>query len=181
MAPLQPRDRALFTTTELALLQSSEPPAIESLSLHRVKTQIARVRKYWDKYRDLTHRQSRKKRSAERNTADRKPAQQAPALRTARKAQLMATALQRLEKRRDDLQRRDARIGRPRLTRSTRDRHRAAVQAKALEKRQQRRRASSDSASQLHATRQFEKTRRPAIHAHIRARGRRRQARRDAR
>ena len=181
MTFLAVRDRALFTTTQLALLDSSVAPAIESLSLSRIKTQIARARKYGDKYRDLTRHQSRKEKKAGRRAADGKPAQQLQELHNARKAQLMATALQKLVKRRDVLQRRDAKRKRRGPIGSSNKRRGAAVQSKSLEKRQQRRRAANEAASGAKASRQFQKTRRPAIHAHIRARGQRQQARRDAR
>jgi hypothetical protein len=72
MAPLRTQDHELFTTTELALIQSSSSSAIKSLSLARIKSYVTRARRYGDKYRDLARQQHRtKKRDSGKGQASR--------------------------------------------------------------------------------------------------------------
>lgn len=177
MAPIRAQDQELFTATEFALLQSSLPSEIKSLTRARLQAQMTRARRYWDKYRGLTREQHRaKKRESERNRA-----QPFSNVRTERKAHMLAQALSRFEKRLEQIERRDRKKTVSRGEPSRVDAHRPATQRETIRKRKQRRQAASESASQSSATRQFQKSKMRAIHGHIRAGGKRRQVKRDAR
>jgi hypothetical protein len=179
MASLNARDRALFTSSEAALIDATMPPASDSLSPSRVIALIGKIRKYWDKYRMLSRTGARSQKTSRRAAGD-APKNRAADLSTARKAELMADALRRLETRAD-------RPKEPRGTspaneggRSTAGSKGHATQSEALNKRAQRRRAASMAASEMRPTRHFQKTSVKATQGHIRARGQRRQAKRDA-
>jgi hypothetical protein len=98
MALLNVRDRRLFSATELALLESSEPANIKSQTPAQVKARIARARTYWDKYRGLAREQHR---SAKKGSHA--PGRPLDTLRTARKAEIFALALDRLQRRHEQL------------------------------------------------------------------------------
>jgi hypothetical protein len=102
MAPLRTQDHALFTATELALIQASSASTIKGLSLSRIKSHVTRARRYWDKYRDLARRQHRTKKELGKG-----PARPLPNIRTERKAQLLAEALNRFKKRQTQLEKQE--------------------------------------------------------------------------
>ena len=96
------QDRALFTVTELELIQSSFASTLKMLSRARVKGQISRARKYSNKYRVLARGQHRAKKKSEKGAA-----QPGSNVRTERKAQIFTDTLNRFEKRLGQLERQE--------------------------------------------------------------------------
>lgn len=177
MARMSAQDRALFTDTELALIASSRPPKIDTLSPARVKAQMARARTYADKYRDLARRQHRAKKGAFGRGGPPGSANQ----RTERKEELLAEALQRFERRVAALERATRRRPGRRAMPSTGQARGAVTQRDTLRRKKQRRQDVTESSVSARAGLQFRNTRARAIQGHIRARGQRRQGQRDTR
>jgi Mg2+ and Co2+ transporter CorA len=180
MALMSPRDRALFTAAELALIDSSSRSEMKSLGPSRLRSHITRTRKYWDKYRDLARQQHRTKKEAIKGGTH-----ALAGVRTERKARVFAEVLSRFEKRLEQLERQIERQNRKktpsRAEPSRIDARQTAQQHETIRRRKQRRQAASESARESSITRQFQKSKMRAIHGHIRAGGKRRQAKRDAR
>jgi hypothetical protein len=177
MALMRVQDRALFTATESALIESSEPSRIRAYTPAQLNDRIARARRFWDKYRGLAREQERTvKKSRQRGRPQ--PSSNA---RTQRKAQVFAGALERFEQRLEQLTRQDRRKPRPQAKPLRKSPRRSLIQQDTIRKEQQRRLASSQSAIAPRIARQFQKSKMRAIQGHIRAGGKRRQAKRDAR
>jgi hypothetical protein len=174
MTPRRIQDRKLFTGPELLLLRLSMPSEIKALNAARLRVLIKRARRASDKYRDLVRRQLR----AVKRRTSRVGGSQQSNMRTQRKARLLAESVDRLEKRltrleRGELQRRrrspkPSRPGRP-------------AQREALRREHQRRQAVGEAAHASRKARTFQQSRLREIHAHLRAHGKRRQGKRDAR
>lgn len=177
MAVMRDSDRALFSATELKVIESSTPALIKSYQPRQLNARMVRVRKYADKHRDLVREQQR---ATKKGPRPGRP-QELSNLRSKRKAQLFADALQRFEKRAEQ-------VIKQTLAKQTADEKRAAkgprrsgAQRETLRRRQQRRQAADAAASQPRIARQLKKTKQRAIQGHIRARGKRQQAKRDSR
>jgi hypothetical protein len=181
MAPLRTQDHALFTGTELALIQSSSSSAIKELSLPRIKSSVTRARRYGDKYRDLARQQHRTK----KRDSGKGQAQPFPNIRTERKARLFAEALTRFEKRQTQLEKQEEKKKAKKNSRKgpgSRTASRTPATAKeTIRRKNQRRQAKSQSAQESKIAQQFQKKKSKAIQGHIRARGKRTQAKRDRR
>ena len=177
MALIQTQDRALFSATELALIETSLPSEMRDLTPARLKAQMTRTKRYLDKYRDLTRRQQ----GATKTGSNTGGAKALSNVRTMRKAQLLSEALSRFEKRLEELERRARqKTGEP-LKPSRMGSPASATQGETLRRRKQRRQAATESASATRNTRQFQKSMMRSIQGHISASGKRRQGRRDAR
>ncbi len=177
MTSLSEKDRALFRQSEWELLRTSRPGRLKSLTKARVKLQLKRARKLAVKYRDLTrdHRRSEKKEPRHKNDesiADR---------RAKRKSRLATDASRRFEKRLADLEKESAghRQTKNRKTTSVK-RKGMVVQQEAVRKANQRLGAGGRQSPAQKNTRQLQLKGAKAIQGHIRARGRRHQARRDS-
>ncbi|HEU4506129.1 MAG: hypothetical protein K0S14_153 [Thermomicrobiales bacterium] len=171
------QDRPLFTATELALIESSEPLRIGAYSPAQLNDRIARARRFWDKYRGLARQQQRTtKKSRQRGRP-----QPSSNLRTERKAQVFVGALGRFEKRLEQLTREERRRSGPRANPAPKRPRRPVAQREAIRRKKQQRQASNEAALAPRIARQFQKSKMRAIQGHISARGKRRQAKRDAR
>ncbi len=177
MAMMRVQDRTLFTTTEFTMIQSSFPSEIKSLSMFRLKSQVTRARRYWDKYRGLTRQQHRaKKRDTGKGNA--RPFSN---VRTERKAQVFAGALKRFEKRLEQLTREERRRSRLQAKSIPKSTRRPVAQREAMRRKKQQREAADEAALAPRITREFQKSKMRAIQGHISASGKRRQGKRDAR
>ncbi|MBH0203932.1 MAG: hypothetical protein HP496_16935 [Nitrospira sp.] len=136
-----------------------------------------RVRRFWDKYRELTRQQQR----TTKTSRQRGRLQPSPNVRTERKAQVFADALDRFEKRLEQLTKEERRKPRPQAKPVPRGLRRLVAQRGTIRRKKQRGRASNEAAMVPRITRQFQKSTMRAIQGHISARGKRRQATRDAR
>src|SRR5262245_24357481 len=83
--------RRLSAKNEWSLISSSLPPALETLSVPRLKTKIVRARKLHQKYLDLYRRQKLSARPRMTGAPDEKLN-----VRTARKKQMFEEAMVRL-------------------------------------------------------------------------------------
>jgi hypothetical protein len=174
MALLNVRDRRLFSATELALLESSEPAHIKAQTPVQVNARIARARKYWDKYRGLAREQHRSSKKGSHATG-----RPLDTLRTERKAEIFALALDRLQKRQEQL----TKAGRgtpPRTKAAGKPSRRSGTSRKAGGNKTPARQTARAAGRGAKMKRLNQKTNRRAI-GHIRASGARRQAKRDAR
>ncbi len=177
MTSMRVQDRILLTATELALVESSEPSRIRAYTPAQLNGRIARARRFWDKYRDLARQQQRTaKQSSQHNR--RQPTSN---VRTERKAQVFAGALDRFEKRLEQLKREEHRLSRRQATPVPTSLRHAGAQRDKIRKKKQAGRSSNEAALAPGITRQFQKSKMRAIQGHISARGKRRQAKRDAR
>jgi hypothetical protein len=177
--------RALCTATEFDVVSASFAPDVRSLTAARLKANIALARRYLDKYRDLARRQHR---AVQTKQAKIGQTQQRGNIRTELKARLFAETQSRFEKALEQLEVRELRkrMAAARAAAKTRDRVKRAADKETAAKhvarrRQERRTTVADASRETRARRQFQKTRLTTIHAHLRARGRRHQARRDSR
>jgi hypothetical protein len=186
--------RALCTATEYALFEASLADQIRAHSHAELLGKIRRVRVLRDKYRDLYKRQRLAVRA---RTGSKKGEGPDANVRTSRKAQLFAEALKRLEGRAADLER----VERAKAASEARARAqaRARVAAKARAKAKAKRRAArpvikgaksksgqksgfiDPGAERASHGQMLQKTRTRAVQGHVRASGRRVQARRDQR
>ncbi len=176
MSRIHAQDRVLFTVTEFDLIQSSLPSTVKTLSRARVKSQIARARRYWDKYRDLAHEQHRAKKESGKGVAE-----PGANVRTERKAQILAETLSRFEKRMVQIEQQERRKKTlPGKSPPIGARQPARPQ-KTIRRKKPQLQSANESAVETRAARQLQKSRKRAIQGHIRARGKRRQAKRDSR
>ena len=176
MASIHVQDRALLTATELALIESSEPSRISAYSPAQLNDRIARARKYWDKYRDLARQQQRRIKKRQHRGP-----QPFSNVRTERKAQAFAAALRRFEQRLAQMTREERHRPRPQAKPIPKWPRRPVAQREAIRRKRQQRQAANEAALAPRIARQFQKSKMRAIQGHIRARGKRRQAKRDAR
>lgn len=177
MALMRAHDKALLTATEMALIESSAPSRIRAFTSAQLNDRIVRTRRFWDKYRELARQQQRKTKTIQQRSR----LQPSPNVRTERKAHVFARALDRFEKRLEQLTREERRRPRPQTTRGSKSLRRPVAQRDTIRRKAQQGRASNETARAPHITRQFKKSKMRAIQGHIRARGKRRQATRDAR
>jgi hypothetical protein len=177
MTLMRVQDRALLTATELALIESSEPSRIRAYTSAQLNDRIARARRFWDKYRELARRQQR----TTKTSRQRGRLQPSPNVRTERKAQVFAGALDRFEKRLEQLTREERRRLRPQAKPVSKSPRRPVAQRETIRRKKQQGRASNEAALTPRITRQFQKSKMRAIQGHISASGKRRQAKRDAR
>lgn len=176
MAMMRVQDRALLTATELALIESSESSRISAYSPAQLNDRIARARRFWDKYRDLARQQQRRtKKSRQRGHP-----QPSSNVRTERKAQVFAGALERFEQCLAQLTREERRRFRPQAKPITKGPRRPVAQREATRRKKQQRQAANEAALAPRIARQFQKSKMRAIQGHISARGKRRQGKRDA-
>jgi hypothetical protein len=175
MAMMRVQDRALFTATELALIEASQPSRIKAYTPVQLNDRIARARRFWDKYRELARQQQR---GTKKSPQLGRP-QPFSNARTQRKAQVFAGALKRFEKRLEQLTREKGRKSRaakpvPKISR------RQAAQGETIRRKKQQSQAANEAALAPRVARQVQKTATRAIQGHVRASGTRRQAKRDA-
>lgn len=177
MTSIRVQDRALLTATELALVESSEPSRIRAYTAVQLNNRIVRARRFWDKYRKLAREQQR----TTKTSGKRGRLQPSPNARTERKAQVFARALERLEKRLEQLTREERRRPRLRAKPASKSLPRSVEQRETIGRKRQQGQTSYEAARASRITRRFQKSKTPAIQGHIRARGKRSQAKRDAR
>lgn len=171
------QDRTLLTAMELALIESSEPSPIRAHSPAQLNVRIARARRLWDKYRGLAREQER----TMKKPRQREGLQTFPHVRTERKAQIFAGALERFEKRLEQLTREKRPRSGPQAKPVPKSSGRPVVQRETIRRKKQQGQAANEAALAPRITRQFQKSKTRAIQGHISARGKRRQAKRDAR
>lgn len=181
MSRIRAEDRVLFTIKEFDLIQLSFPSVLKSLSRARVKSLITRARKYWDKYRQLSRTQHR-----DAKTSMGRPSRPDANLRTERKAQLFAETLSRLEKRLTQLDKAERSKRVAKVKPQKRGIPKPPKKSKTVERTVKSKRGSpvtpaGQASPEARAARQLQKSRMRAIQGHIRASGRRRQAKRDQR
>lgn len=177
MTSLRVQDRALLTVTELALIESSEASRMRAYTSAQLNNRIVRVRRFWDKYRELARQQQR----TTKTSRQRGRLQPATNVRTERKAQVFAGALARFEKRLEQLTREERRRPRPQAKPVSTSPRRPVAQRDTIRRKTQQGRAANEAALVPRITRQFQKSKMRAIQGHISAGGKRRQATRDAR
>lgn len=177
MTSMRVQDRILLTATELTLVESSEPSRIKEYTSGQLSDRIARARRFWDKYCELA-RQQRQITKQSPQYGRRQPSSN---VRTERKAQVFAGALKRFEKRLEQLKREEHRLSRRQATPVPTSLRHAGAQRETIRKKKQQGRSSNEAALVSGITRQFRKSKMRAILGHISARGKRRQAKRDAR
>jgi hypothetical protein len=177
MTSMGVQDRALLTATELTLIESSGPSRIRAYTAAQLAPRIARTRRFWDKYRKLARQQQR----TTKTSGQRGRLRPSPNVRTERKAQVFADALERFEKRLEQLTRDERRRSRPQAKPVPRGPRRPVAKREAIRRKKQRGRAANEAALVPRITRQFQKSKMRAIQGHISASGKRRQATRDAR
>jgi hypothetical protein len=177
MALMRVQDRVLFTATESALIESSEPSRIRAYSPAQLNDRIARARRFWDKYRGLAREQER----TIKKTRQRGRPQPSSNARTRRKAQVFAGALDRFEKRLEQLTREERRGSGRRANPAPNPPRRPVAQREAIRRTEQQHQAANEAALAPRIARQFQKSKMRAIQGHMSARGKRSQAKRDAR
>jgi len=177
MPLIQVQDRALLTATEVALIESSEPSRIRAYTPAQLNDRIARARRLWDKYRGLCRRQQRRTKKSPQGGR----AQPISSLRTERKAQVFAGALERFAQRLTKLTREERRRPRSQATPIPKSPRRPVAQREATRRKKQQREAANEAALAPRIARQFQKSTMRAIQGHISAGGKRRQGKRDAR
>jgi hypothetical protein len=177
MTSIRVQDRALLTATELALIESSGPSRIRTYTSAQLNDRIVRVRRFWDKYRKLARQQQR----TTKTSRQRGSLQPSPNVRTERKAQVFAGALDRFEQRLEQMTREERRPPRRQAKPVSKSLRRPVAQRETIRRKKQRGRAANEAAEAPRITRQFQKSKMRAIQGHISASGKRRQATRDAR
>lgn len=176
MSRIRAQDRVLFTVKEFDVIQSSFPSILKSLPRSRVVSLISRARKYWDKYRQLSRKQHR----ATKKAAGGSPASEAN-VRTERKAEILAETLSRYEKGLARLEKAE-RPNRTRAANPPRTGTRPPTKRKKPAGKKTKPVTPAGQATlEAGVERHLQKTRTRAIQGHIRARGKRRQAKRDSR
>jgi hypothetical protein len=184
----------LLNESEFALFAASRAHVLRTLTSARLLAKIQRTRALRDKYRELPKRQQLVTRARTGSKAATRGAD-----RTNQKAQLLTQVLQRFENRLAQIKAAEARAGGKKATVQAREavsrkQHphaakSAAQRAKASAKTPARRggratqglQATSESARSARHAMQFKIAGQQAIHAHVSARGRRNQAKRDSR
>ena len=177
MAMTRAQDRALLTATELTLIETSEPSRIKALKPEQLNDRIVRARRFWDKYRQLARQQQRR---IKKSPQVGRP-QPSSNVRTRRKAQVFAAALERFEKRLEQVKKEEGQRSRPQRKPISKSSRRPVAQREAIRRKKQQRQAANEAALAPRVARQFQKSKMRAIQGHIRASGTRRQAKRDAR
>jgi hypothetical protein len=183
----------LLTKAELSLVTQSFPPQLKTLDVTRLRSKLDRARKLSDKYRDMRDRQARagrgKGHTASRGTASLRSEA------TAKRAQVFDEAIARLqaELRRRLAQEKAAKAKEAALAKKQRISERLAkVHARKATKKTKktkktRKKLAATSAVNerpmaiSRAERQMQRTGDLRTRAHVASRGRRQQARRDAR
>lgn len=180
--------RALCTAAEYELFAASLADQIKSLTPARLKSKLERSRKLRDKYRDLLKRQRLANRA---RTGTKKGARPDSNARTVDKAKLFGEVLERLSARAKQLAAAEKRaqaaaarkaatarvVAKKKATRGPKK----ARSAKAKSQDAARAGYLSESAQAASRRAKLGKTRAKAIQGHVRAAGKRNQARRDGR
>ncbi|MDH5641752.1 MAG: hypothetical protein OEY28_10695 [Nitrospira sp.] len=177
MTSIRVQDRALLTATELALVESSESSRIRAYTAAQLNNRIVRARRFWDKYRKLAREQQR----TTKTSGKRGRLHASPNVRTERKAQVFARALERFEKRLEQLTREVRRRPRMQAKPASKNRPGSIKPRKTIGRKRQQGQTSDEAARTTRITRRFQKSKTRAIQGHIKARGKRSQAKRDAR
>lgn len=202
MAITKPTARKLATQLEWTLLESSFAPLLKDITIGRLRQKITRARKYQDKYRAL-ERQQRGEARGKRKPKGTRPSGDNE--RTVQKHTLFTEARERFEAQLEKLEAREARTAKRAAPAKTSKSAKRAAPAKktasarrpaqpvsdvmdgALTKRDQlrarqtAREAMSEHSLLARKQASLEHTGAIAHQAHVGARGRRRQARRDSR
>jgi len=188
--------RNLCTASEYTLFEASLADHIKSLQPAALRGAIRRARVARDKYRDLLQRQRLATRA---RTGSKKGGSPDVNARTGQKAQLFDEVLQRLQNRQDELTRQAERAARKQARDEARAQAQAAQAKRAAARAKLRKKAVSTGKRAATAAapdragfvapgaggaarrQQQQKTRGKAVQGHVRARGKRVQAKRDAR
>ncbi|MBX3708059.1 MAG: hypothetical protein KF911_15645 [Pseudomonadales bacterium] len=182
--------RALCTDTEYAQFEATLADHIEQHSEAQLLSRIRRLRTLRDKYRDLYKRQRLATRA---RTGSKKGGSAEVNARTEKKARLFEEAIRRLTDRMAYLERRSRSqaLAAARAEAQARARAAAAARAAARATRKAAQRPTttrtggagftSRGAATADRKRTLQKTRAKSVQAHVRARGKRAQARRDSR
>jgi hypothetical protein len=181
--------RSLCSASEFELFEFSLAGEIESIAKSRLQGKVERARRVRDKYRDLYRRQ----RVAARARTGSKHGRSGQAnLRTKQKAKLFDEVLARLLARLKKVERDEKKgVAAGTLSRALKKKRNTGKAAPAGRKAAPRKAARGakpkleqfvgKKAQAANRKRSLQKTRSQAIHAHIRSRGRRAQAKRDRR
>jgi hypothetical protein len=173
--------RTLCTAAELELVLASFEPGAGRLSEARLKSAMARARRLRDKYRDLLRRQRLATRARTGSKLGSRPGTNA---RTAQKARLFEETLARFAREREA---RAAAARRAVRAKRAGPRKAPAPKPPGLKPRAQRTAAAprtgfvSEQALLASRRQRLQNMRAKAVQAHVRAQGRRNQARRDSR
>jgi hypothetical protein len=190
MAHSKSAARKLATQAEWTLLEASYPPLLKEITPARLKQKVARARKLQDKYRDRARQQRGEQRGKRTPKATRAAAGNAGTLA---KQELFAEALARFEAQLAKLEEKAAKEAAKAAARQQKASvpKRSARPAGATTGTAPRARKSTSATTALKAvskssrgarkTAVFERTSSRTHQAHVGARGRRRQARRDSR
>jgi hypothetical protein len=178
MTMTKPSARKLATQAEWTLVEASFGPALKQITEGRLKQKIVRARKLQDKYRDLS-RQQRGEARGKRNAKSTRPA--AGNANTVLKQEMFAEALQRFEEQLQRLHDKAAsQAARAEKTKAKKSSTKSAVAKKSAVKTS----AVKKSAKRAPGASMSNKLVRTGVtkkQAHVGARGRRTQARRDSR
>ncbi len=171
--------KKLCTQAEYELVEESFAPPVNSFKLPELRKKIDRTRKFRDKFRDLEQRQTAEAKGS------RQPSGQRPArgnIRTSQKVQLFTETLTRFEKRLNVLEKRET----DRQEREAKAKAKAAEQAKAKERnakaskaRREGTPAGNGKGQKVGGVAQHAAVRGKVIGSHVRAAGKRTQAKRD--
>jgi hypothetical protein len=173
--------RALLTGAELELFNLSLGDAAEELPPRTLVAKIGRTRRLRDKYRDLLRRQ---KLAIRERTGSKRGASGVANVRTQQKAELFQEALARFERRLERVQAEARRQERLALLAAKQAATTKRKGPKSAAKRPAVKRGTgymSAAAKGAERRLKLHKSRTTAIHAHLRASGKRAQARRDRR
>lgn len=175
--------KTLLTSAELELYDMGRREAIAQLDRRALVAKVKRARNLRDKYRDLFRRQRLETRA---RTGSKRGTSSIANVRTREKAELFAELLERFEARL-------AKVDAAAKLAAEREAAARAAAAKAALKARKGPAGKAPKAGTTHAgftspraksaiaKRQFQKTRMVSIHAHVRSRGKRQQAKRDGR
>ncbi len=183
MTMTKPSARKLATQAEWTLVEASFGPALKQITEGRLKQKIVRARKLQDKYRDLSRRQRGEARGKRRAKSTRPAAGNA---NTVLKQEMFAEALQRFEEQLQRLHDKAAsQAARAEKTKAKKSSTKKAVTKKSAAKTSAvKTSAVKTSAKRAPSASMSNKLARTGVtkkQAHVGARGRRTQARRDSR
>lgn len=175
--------RQLTTDTEQKLVDESFHPQVRELTEAELRRRIDRTRRLRDKYQDLGRRQHK---STKRGQAAAGRPRETANLRTDRKVTLLTQTLERFEKRLSGLQAQEAAAEKAKARSGSARKGSAKTDTEGGSKPPSKKRRGTGGAAGagVVAPTRREKvvqTRGQSVHGHTKARGRRSQARRDAR
>ncbi len=184
MATSKAAARKLATQAEWTLLEASFPPELKALTPARLKQKITRARKLQDKYRDKARQQKGEMRGKRTPMGTRAAKGNA---NTVAKQELFAEARERFEAQHAKLEAKAAKEAAQAAAKAEKAATRAATRARtptggtAAKATNTARRAVSKASRGARKATALTRSNSKAQQAHVGARGRRRQARRDAR